>query len=119
MAIERAYTMDETAGILRICRRMLQTLIAKYPYYHANGRRKLFTETQINQLRKAMERDAEEQRRALEASRASEARYNLSRRSNSFPAPQAAGSIWAEVQGQLKRSGADPKEIKKQRAKRP
>lgn len=43
---------------MRICRRMLQDLIGRHPYYHANGRRKLFTETELASLRAAMRQEA-------------------------------------------------------------
>lgn len=59
--LEKSYTMDEAAAELRICRRMLQDLVARHPHYHANGRRKLFTETEIAALRTAMRQEAEEQ----------------------------------------------------------
>lgn len=57
-ALEKSYTMEEAAAELRICRRMLQDLIGRHPHYHANGRRKLFTETELASLRHAMAREA-------------------------------------------------------------
>lgn len=52
--LEKSYTMDEAAAELRICRRKLQDLVARHPHYHTNGRRKLFTESEIAALRAAM-----------------------------------------------------------------
>jgi hypothetical protein len=46
--------MDETAEMLRISRRALQDLVKLHPHYYSNGRRKLFTESDIAALREAM-----------------------------------------------------------------
>jgi hypothetical protein len=100
-SIEKAYTMDEAAKVLRICRRKLQDLVARHPNYHVNGRRKLFTESEIIALRAAMHQEAEEQRLREE-----QCRLNLSRRARGKVriGPSVApitGSIWTEAQRRL------------------
>jgi hypothetical protein len=54
MSLERAFTMAEAAGVLRISRRSLQDLVKLHPHYYSNGKRKLFTESDIAALRDAM-----------------------------------------------------------------
>jgi hypothetical protein len=39
--------MNEAAARLRVCRRVLQEVIKHHPYYFSNGRRKLFTESDM------------------------------------------------------------------------
>lgn len=47
-------TMNEAAERLRISRRSLQDLIKKHPHYAANGRKKLFSESDLTALWEAM-----------------------------------------------------------------
>jgi hypothetical protein len=51
------YTMNEAAARLRVCRRVLQEVIKHHPYYFSNGRRKLFTESDMLALIAAMRED--------------------------------------------------------------
>ncbi|MGD0142137.1 MAG: hypothetical protein ABSC92_03170 [Rhizomicrobium sp.] len=46
--------MGEAADWLRISRRALQELVKQHPHYYANGRRKLFQESDITALRAAL-----------------------------------------------------------------
>ena len=88
------YTMQEAAERLRICRRNLQELIKRYPFYFPNGRRKLFTENDLAALIAALRNEA------------AECHSNLRRpvkavRPTSLPAKPISGSMWAEAQRRL------------------
>lgn len=48
------YTLEEVAGRFRVSRRRFQDLIRQFPYYRLLGRRKLFTEDDINRLYEAL-----------------------------------------------------------------
>src|SRR5665213_1920105 len=55
--LEAIFTMNEAAARLRVCRRVLQEVVKKNPFYFSNGRRKLFTETDLADLVSAMRED--------------------------------------------------------------
>lgn len=48
------YTKQEAAARLHMSLRNFHNLIAKYPFYAQNGRRKLFSDADINNLWEAM-----------------------------------------------------------------
>lgn len=43
--------MDEAADALRIGRRSFQEIVKRYPFYYPNGRRKLFTDADVEAIR--------------------------------------------------------------------
>lgn len=49
--MSKALTMDEAAAELRVSRRALQDILKRHPFYYPNGRRKLFTEADIEAIR--------------------------------------------------------------------
>lgn len=49
-ALGELYTIDEVAQRFRVSRRKLQAIIRDRPYYRVIGRRKLFTEADIQRL---------------------------------------------------------------------
>lgn len=88
------YTMQEAAERPRICRRNLQELTKRYPFYFSNGRRKLFTENDLAALIAALRNET------------AECLSNLCRpmkavRPTSLPAKPISGSMWAEAQRRL------------------
>ena len=48
--LERIYTMAEAAKAMGIGRQKLEALVVRFPYYTANGNRKLFTAEDIKAL---------------------------------------------------------------------
>ena len=99
-ALESAFTMDEAAGVLRISRRSLQDLVKRHHFYYPNGRRKLFTESDITALREAMRREAEEQRERNKCP------SNSFRRVPGKPligrsGARTSGPMWTELQRRL------------------
>src|ERR1700719_4345480 len=48
------YTLEEVAARFRVSRRTLQDFLREHPYYRVLGRRKLFTETDIQRLYEAL-----------------------------------------------------------------
>jgi len=87
--------MEEAAEALGMCRRNLQDLVKKYPFYYPNGRRKLFEEKDIDALRTALRREAEEER---DQCRSKLSRPEKARRHITASAGRTSGSIWTEAQ---------------------
>lgn len=99
-ALEHAFTMDEAAGELRISRRALQDLVKRHEFYYPNGRRKLFTESDISALRAAMRQEAEETRERKKCRSNSSGRAPGRPRIGLSGAP-TSGSMWTEAQRRL------------------
>lgn len=49
-----ALTMKEAAAELRVSRRQLQRIIARFPFFYSNGRIKLFTAADIERIREGL-----------------------------------------------------------------
>jgi hypothetical protein len=99
--LERAFSMNEAAQILRVSRRKLQDLIKDHPYYYLNGNRKLFTESDILGLREVMRDQIE-----LDRQRKKECRSSLSIRAPESrritrSGERISGSMWIEAQKRL------------------
>src|SRR4051794_27435753 len=53
-SVARLFTVDEVAERFRVSRRTFQAHIRQHPYYRQMGRRKLFTEADIQRLYEAL-----------------------------------------------------------------
>jgi hypothetical protein len=62
----RALDMDEAAEELRVSRRAFQDILKRHPFYYPNGRRKLFTEKDIEAIQRGLR---EEEQCRLSSSR--------------------------------------------------
>ena len=86
--------MDEAAELMRILRRALQELVKRYPFYYPNGKRKLFTESDIENLRTALRQEADPQRgEASRGFRLTGVNSQIGQTIGLKP-----GAAWAEVQ---------------------
>lgn len=54
MTVPRFHTIEESAAIFRVSRRVFQDYIRKHPFFRTLGRRKLFTDADLNQLAAAL-----------------------------------------------------------------
>jgi len=100
-ALEQAFTMEEAATLLRISRRNLQEVIKRFPYFYPNGSRKLFTETDIANLRAALRNEAEQERQRNKECLSKSSRRAPGKAPTSPFGGRTSGSMWTEVQSRL------------------
>lgn len=53
-----AMTFNEAATELRVSIRAMHRIVQRHPHYYSNGRRKLFTTTDISQIQAALREEA-------------------------------------------------------------
>jgi excisionase family DNA binding protein len=53
--MDELLTLDEVAARFRVSRRTMQEHVKRYPFYRTLGRRKLFTEADVNHLYEVLE----------------------------------------------------------------
>src|SRR3990167_6801708 len=96
--------MNGAALTLGICRRSLQDLLKRYPFYYSNGNRKLFTEDDVKRLSAALRREAEEKRVACRSS--SSRRVKARRRAGTSGEP-TSDAMWIKAQALLNDGSQD------------
>src|SRR5690606_5214411 len=88
--MSRAFTMNEAAETLRVSRRAFQDILKRHPFYYPNGRRKLFTEADIEAIRRGLR---EEERCRLNLSRQGRAKVRTT-----VSGARTSGSTLTELQ---------------------
>lgn len=100
-SLELAFNMDEAAKLLRISRRSLQEIVKRHPFYYPNGRRKLFQESDIANLREAMRSEANEDRQRIKTCLSNLSHRATARRRITPSEGPISGPIWTEAQKRL------------------
>lgn len=99
--------MNGTAEALGVSRRALQSIIQRFPYFYANGRKKLFTLDDVEKIRNAMRAEAQQ---AMEQKQchSKQSRQEQENRPIGPFEERIAGSMWKEAQKRLTQNRQKP-----------